>query len=328
MSAAAPASTSTRPSTPPPLSTAGVLVATDFSPSAAHAARRAAEVARAHRVPLALLHVLPGGPLAELRRWLASEAAAAAGGAEQAVRAAAESELQALAAALKGAGDPPPALSTEVAEGGFVEVVEARVRALAASLVCIGVRGSGALRRLVLGSSAERLLRQLSVPLLVVRNASQGPYQRVLAAVDFSDWSLPALRAGLALAPQAEWVLIAVINVPFEDKLRLAGVDEPAIDRYRRDAHAEAAQRLQSLAASAGLQAGRWRAVITDGEPWQRIVVQQQEIGCDLVVMGKRGRSAAAELFLGSVTRLVLAEGSADVLVSPAHAAAGEPVAA
>lgn len=38
-----------------------------------------------------------------------------------------------------------------------------------------------------------------------------------------------------------------------------------------------------------------------------------------MVVLGKRGRSRAEDLLLGSVTRQVLAEGSTDVMVSAAH---------
>ncbi len=44
-------------------------------------------------------------------------------------------------------------------------------------------------------------------------------------------------------------------------------------------------------------------------------------LDCDLVVLGKHGVSATADLLLGSVTRRVLAEGSVDVAVSTAHEA-------
>jgi nucleotide-binding universal stress UspA family protein len=56
-----------------------------------------------------------------------------------------------------------------------------------------------------------------------------------------------------------------------------------------------------------------------EGDASQRIVEQEQGSDCDLVVVGKHGQTAAEELLLGSVTRHVLAEGSADVLVSTAH---------
>ena len=57
-----------------------------------------------------------------------------------------------------------------------------------------------------------------------------------------------------------------------------------------------------------------------EGDTWQRIVEQEQEQDCDLVVLGKHGQSTAEELFLGSVTKSVLADGSSDVLVSVARA--------
>jgi nucleotide-binding universal stress UspA family protein len=47
-----------------------------------------------------------------------------------------------------------------------------------------------------------------------------------------------------------------------------------------------------------------------------RIVEAELAQDCDLVVLGKHGQSATEELLLGSVTKHVLAEGSADVLVS------------
>ena len=53
-----------------------------------------------------------------------------------------------------------------------------------------------------------------------------------------------------------------------------------------------------------------------------RLVELEREHGCDLVVLGKHGVSATQDLLLGSVTRHVLAEGRADVLVSTAHPAA------
>jgi nucleotide-binding universal stress UspA family protein len=46
------------------------------------------------------------------------------------------------------------------------------------------------------------------------------------------------------------------------------------------------------------------------------IVRQEQERDCDLVVVGKHGRNAVEELLLGSTTNMVIAQGSADVLVS------------
>ena len=79
-------------------------------------------------------------------------------------------------------------------------------------------------------------------------------------------------------------------------------------------------QTLSEVAAQTGLKPGQWEACVIEGDASQRIVEQEQERDCDLVVLGKHGQSATEDLLLGSVTKHVLAEGSADVLVSTARA--------
>ena len=56
------------------------------------------------------------------------------------------------------------------------------------------------------------------------------------------------------------------------------------------------------------------------GHPAAGIREQAEETRHDLIVIGKHGRSAAEELLLGSVTKHVLGEGQADVLVSTEQA--------
>jgi nucleotide-binding universal stress UspA family protein len=46
------------------------------------------------------------------------------------------------------------------------------------------------------------------------------------------------------------------------------------------------------------------------------IAQQEQEHDCELIVIGRQGRHALSELLLGSTTRMVMSECSADVLVS------------
>ncbi|HRC39711.1 MAG TPA: universal stress protein, partial [Rubrivivax sp.] len=187
-----------------------------------------------------------------------------------------------------------------------------------ADLLVLGARGSGFLRRLVLGTTAERLLRRTTRPLLVVRQTAHEPYRRVLVALDFSPWSAQALRLARRAAPHARLVLLSAFQVPFEEKLRFAGVDAATLDHYRAQARALATQRLYAAAHDAGLKPGHWDARIVEGDASQRILEHEQESDCDLVVVGKHGQSAAEELLLGSVTKHVLDEGSADVLVSTA----------
>jgi nucleotide-binding universal stress UspA family protein len=56
-------------------------------------------------------------------------------------------------------------------------------------------------------------------------------------------------------------------------------------------------------------------ALVRRGDPAAEIVALAEERRADLVVLGSRGRSALAEIVLGSVARNVLAGSKASVLV-------------
>jgi nucleotide-binding universal stress UspA family protein len=291
-----------------------ILAATDFSAPARHAAERAARLAHETGAALTLMHVLPNAPLLELRQWLGKEHAV-----EQHLNDDAKRQLRSLASELKTHRHVE--VRTINANGSVLDEISREAQAAGAALLVLGARGAGFMRRLVLGSTSERLLRRTARPLLVVRQTPREPYRRVLVAVDFSPWSAHAVALARLVAPHARLMLLSAFQVPFEEKLRFAGVDAATIDHYRRQARAEATQRLHALAAASGLKPGAWEPCIVEGDASQRIVEHEQEMDCDLVVLGKHGQSAAEELLLGSVSKHVLAEGTSDVLVSTARQA-------
>ncbi len=287
-----------------------VLVATDFSPHARHAAERAARVAHEASSPLTVMHVLAGDALTQLRGWLG-----AGSGAEQQMRDDAGRRLRELADELRVARRLAAVDAVDTA-GSVTDEILREADARSAGLIVTGARGEGFLRRMLLGTTSERLMRHTTRPLLVVRQMPHEPYRRVLVPVDFSPWSGAALAIARRVVPNAQLVVMSAFAVPFESKLRFAGVEPATIERYRESARVEATQRVHALAAEAGLKPGHWQPCIVEGDASLRIVEKEQELDCDLVVMGKHGQSATVDLLLGSTTKHVLAEGSADVLVS------------
>ena len=107
---------------------------------------------------------------------------------------------------------------------------------------------------LVLGITSERLLRRSTRPLLVVKQMPRAPYRRALVALDFSQWSAQAIALVRCVAPQARLLLLNAFEVPFEDRLQLAGVDTLTIEHYRQQARGKAREQLDTLALQAGLQ--------------------------------------------------------------------------
>jgi nucleotide-binding universal stress UspA family protein len=291
-----------------------ILASTDFSAPARSAVDRAAQLAREAGAALSLMHVLPGGALTDLRQWWGGGSAL-----EQHLQDDARTQLQQLAMDVQAAWSWP--VQPVFATGSVPEEVQRAADAADAGLVVVGARGAGLLRRLVLGSTSERLLRRTQRPLLVVRQPATRRYQRVLVALDFSPWSTQAVALARRVAPGARLVLFHAFQVPFEDKLHFAGVDLATIHLYRQRARVESTQRLHALASACQLLAGDWEPCVVEGEASQRLLEHEQDParGCDLMVLGKHGQSVTEDLLLGSVSKHVLAEGQVDVLVSTVH---------
>ena len=109
-------------------------------------------------------------------------------------------------------------------------------------------------------------------------------------------------------------MILTVFEVPFEGKLRFAGVDDATVEIYRQRARARALRQLHALAHEAGL-ARAVGALCGGGDASRRIVEQEQSRDCGLVVL-TRTVNRPPDLLLGSVTRHVLVEGHVDVLLS------------
>lgn len=287
-----------------------LLAATDLSAPARHAAERAALIARELGAALELLHVISVAPVDRLRRLLAEASADI----EAQVAADASTEVRRLADGLQQQYQVRPTMHVE--HGGLLPQIDARAEASAADMLVLGARGASFMRHLLLGSTAERMVRRTTRPMLVVKQPARGPYQRLLIPVDFSPASLPACELARALAPRAEFVLLHAFEVPFEARLRSSGVQDETLRKYRDIAQCQAGRAMQSFLAAAGLPMEGVTALVLHGDASSLIIEQEQERDCDLVVVGKRGESMVDHFLLGSVTKHVLQESQGDVLVS------------
>ena len=287
-----------------------ILSATDLSTPARHAAERAAQLSQECSVPLCLLHVANLAPLQRLRQMLTSDHESV----QHKVLSTARERLQAEADALHSRYGVN--VDDRLVVGSLITEIRAVADELASGLLVCGARGESLLRHMLLGSTAERMLSNTTRPLLVVKQAPHGAYKTVLVPVDFSPSSVRALRHARLVAPSAQLVVLHVFEVPFEGHLRYANVNEDIINHYRVAALHEASQRLQSLCQDVGLSAANSRQVVIQGDPATRVLEQEIEQDCDLIVMGKHGENALENLLLGSVTKQVLVESQADVLVS------------
>lgn len=284
-----------------------VLAAVDFSGDSLHAARRAALVAAQLQARLELLHVLSSASHATLRNLLRLSAAPGSN-----LTAGIRERLVTLAAEL--AGVAPIEARAKVAIGDVQEAISAA--AAEAQLVVLGTRGWNPLRDRILGTTAERLLRTCRRPVLVVQRQVKREYKRVIAAMDYSPNALQALAVAMRIAPQAQITLVHVFSAPFEGKLRYAGVDDEILRDYIARARRDALAQMSAFLAQAPGDASRLSRAVLHGHPTRVLLDRAKLARADLIVVGKHGRSAAAELFLGSVTRHILSGAKCDVLVA------------
>ena len=287
-----------------------LLATTDLSAPSRHAAQRAAMLASETGARLELLHVLEKDAFDDLQRIFKDQDAALAGR----IRDQARDALSQLATDI---GEPLGVTAgLHLEEGAVLETITTQTDRLDASLLVLGARGTDFMRQWLLGATAERLLRKIRRPILAVKQPPHDRYRKVLVPVDFSAWSLGALRLARAVAPTAELTLMHAFELPYEGKLRLAFVEEKTILAHRSEAQKDAVTRLNQFAVDAGLSDSDWRALVVHGDTSLRVLEQEEELGADLIVLGKHGTGMTEELLLGSVTKHVLAHARCDVLAA------------
>lgn len=144
-----------------------ILVPHDFSSCANHATALARDVAKSHGAKLVLLHVgdLPAG--FDPDALISPAGGGASMRARDVVTAGAREHLDDLAARLRKDG---VTVDTRLALGDVVEEILATAQREGADLIVMGTQGRSGLAAMVLGSVAEKVVRQAAVPVLTLRD--------------------------------------------------------------------------------------------------------------------------------------------------------------
>jgi nucleotide-binding universal stress UspA family protein len=144
-----------------------ILVAVDGSTASAKGLREALRLAKAEGARLFILHVVDEYPaFATLDGMMAG-----APGADlvPALREGGKRVLARAKTTAEKAGVPAKAVLREMLSGPAAYPIVREARKLGADLIVLGTHGRRGVRRLVLGSDAEQVVRTASVPVLLVR---------------------------------------------------------------------------------------------------------------------------------------------------------------
>jgi nucleotide-binding universal stress UspA family protein len=193
--------------------------------------------------------------------------------------------------------------SSAVIDGAAGNAIINYAKAHEIDAIVMGTRGTGGLERLVLGSTADEVLRGSELPTIVVQaleDAAAPAFKRLLVASDDSAPSASALAFALELA---------------------AGQGGSLVLCHALASGAPAEQRASAQALlDAGVAQARSRSIeaetcIFDGDPAEQIIAAAQTHHADAIALGTHGRSGFARLFEGSVAEAVVRRSPLPVIV-------------
>ena len=238
-----------------------VLVATDFSPASQKAALCATAVARRHGANIYLFHVVPSqSERAVMDGWRQGQT---------------EVMCHLLADRLDGIQYELIVRSGELCESLAQVLAEKKV-----DLVVLGTRGRTGVRKLFLGSVAEKIFRQSRCPVITLGPnisdaAAQAPPERILAATGFAAHSLHAVEYATKFAEYLHSSL-ALVNV----------VTDPAkaIGEARQRTRSERLKRLQTLVGSETASKPEW--FVEFGSAPEGVLRTAAQWKANLIVLG------------------------------------------
>ena len=190
-------------------------------------------------------------------------------------------------------------------------------------LAISATHGRSGLKRLILGSLTERLVRTLPCPLFSVRSPEKDiappseqkiRLERILVGCDFSDDSNLAFEYALSLAQE------------FQSELHLAHVIEPPIYKHLLKPAAKPADNLrqnmrdllnEKFAKMIPDEAYNWcshQTTLLAGQPYEELTKYALVNNIDLIVLGVRGHGLVEELLVGSTTDRVVRQAQCPVL--------------
>lgn len=174
------------------------------------------------------------------------------------------------------------------------------------ALAVVGAERSAHSRRTL----AERVHDIARCAVLQVRNAGERPYEEVVIATHPTSAVAEMTAAAKFVAPTARAVTyVHAHQSAAEPQLVSQGMGLYTIRHYRQESEADARERILAVLAESGIDEGTLR--LEHGPP---ALVLRREPPTALVVVHRR-RSWIGHAITGSVTRTVLEEGRADVLI-------------
>lgn len=293
-----------------------VLIASDLSEASDEAVKQGVQLAAGSAV--ALCHVMPEPGMhallaqdyeADLQRRIAMQPRVA-------------DALRGQLARLLPNAQVTPEVFIEM--GSEYDAILRRAEAWKADLVTVGTHGQKGLRRLLLGSIADQVVRSARCQVLIARPSREGA---VLAATDLTDPGLPAIEAAAAEAARRGRKLVVMHAMDFPRATAAAwGLLGPVPVVETEDVRAAKRMLAKQVIDSALQRLGaKAEIVLADDDASTEALRLAEALPTELIVVGTHGRSGLARVVLGSQATRIIESAPCSVLVvrqdaSRAHA--------
>ncbi len=270
-----------------------ILCPVDFSELSGHALRQAVRLAACG----------PGKVVAAYANWFEAPAYFTEGRIEELKQEFTDSLHEAnsaLSAFVQATLGDPSAVETRVVEGLPADAIRKLIDDVRANLIVMGTHGRTGYNRWMLGSVAERVLRESPVPVLTVRGPAERPIRNILCPVSDTPLSRDALSAAAGLAACFDGAVTALnVQVP-GGAHPMANLCSwvPAQERARCNI----------------------RELVRHGDAAEQIVALAAEESFDLIVLGAPRRRFFEGMVLGTTTLRTVRHAPCPVLtVGAAH---------
>ena len=268
-----------------------VLLATDGSGDAELAATTAVSLAKSTGSELHVVHFWRPVPSVHFDALIRQE-----------MRREAQEILDAQVKKIEGLG--ATVAEVHLREGDASEEITALAAEIGVGLAAVGSRGRGKIRRLLMGSVSDAVVRHAHCPVVVARWKPVAFPARILLATDGSEEATLATQTATDLGERtgSELHVVHVGEIPpthYPDRhgYRALYEEDEREARQLLEAQIEKMKAAGATVAQAHLRIGR-----ADEE----VVVLAEDLGVDLIAMGGRGLGGAKRALMGSVSGSVV----------------------
>jgi nucleotide-binding universal stress UspA family protein len=187
-----------------------------------------------------------------------------------------------------------------------------------ADIIVMGTHGRSVFGRAIIGSVAQGILRQASVPIVTVSHASRPAFNRILFATDLSNSSDDAFRFVLDLAG-ALGATLAITHVV--DKRPAVSHELPEVtalfDEERRMAVTKAHSAFHAFEAKGAGANVTVVTVLAQGDAGDAILRVADENAVDFIVIGVRDKGRFERALMGATAERLIREAHVPVLSFP-----------